>query len=317
MEELERSAAIIIRDCMAIRPEETVLVITDGLLRKIGYLLWEVAKGVASEAMIIEIVPRLTSGEEPPRAVAELMKHVDAILAPTSKSLTHTRARREACAHGTRVATLPGITEETMERMELADYRRITDRSTKIAQVLTRGATARVITPAGTDVSMSLVGMRAYADTGLIHNSGQYGNLPAGEAFLAPIEGSANGVIVVDGSMAGTGRLATPIKLTVVNGFVTEVAGGKEAEDLTKAIEPFGQPARNVAELGIGTNDRAVLTGNILEDEKVIGTVHMAIGDNASMGGRVSVPSHLDGILLNPTVEVDEEVIMKDGNLMI
>ena len=113
------------------------------------------------------------------------------------------------------------------------------------------------------------------------------------------------------------GKVLKPLKLFVKNGYVTKIEGDKKADALKKLIKPFGKPAKNIAELGIGTNYRAKIVGSVLEDEKVLGTVHMAIGDNKSMGGKVSVPSHLDGILLKPTLKIDNRVVMKDGVLKV
>ena len=317
MESLKEAATIAVRDCLAVKAGESVLVITDWEKRKIGYAFWEAARDQGAEAMMTEIIPRKTHGEEPPKALAEFMKHVDVFIAPSSKSITHTRARRHACEEGARGATLPNITESMMKRALRADYGRIAAASVKAAEFLTQGATARLTTPAGTNLITSLVGMRGLADTGLFHRPGQFGNLPSGEAYVAPVENSAHGTIVIDGSMAGIGMISDPIRLTVRNGYATKISGGKEAEQLRKLIQPFGRSGRNIAELGLGTNYKAKLTGNILEDEKVAGTVHIALGDNASIGGTVSVPSHLDGLLLHPTLEIDGQMVMKDGKLLI
>ena len=317
MNQLEKAAEVAITKCMAVRSGETVLVITDESRRKIGYALWETARHSDAEAMLTEIIPRKVHGEEPPKAVAELMKNVDVVLAPTTKSLTHTDARREACARGARIATLPGITEEIMIRALDADYQKIARRSKKIASLLTEAHRVRVTTPGGTDITMSVENRKGYADTGLYHQKGDFGNLPAGEAYLAPLEGNSQGVILIDGAIANLGLLEEGIRLVVKDGFVTEILGQTEAEKLKTLLLPLGKLAYNVAELGIGTNDKAILTGNVLEDEKAIGTVHIALGDNASMGGKITAPVHLDGILLRPTLEVDGETIMEDGKLLV
>jgi leucyl aminopeptidase (aminopeptidase T) len=245
------------------------------------------------------------------------MKKANVLLIPTSKSLSHTKARRDASRAGVRCATLPGITEDTMRRALNADYQKIAKLSLKIAQILTRGSMAHVTNPAGTDIRMSLKGRKGHPDTGLVHKPGDFSNLPAGEAYMAPVEGSAQGVIVIDGCIGETGLLKTPITLKVRDGFVTRIGGAKEAQILRRSIRGLGKLARNIAELGIGTNDKARVVGSSLEDEKVMGTVHIAMGDNASMGGTVSVASHLDAILLRPTLTIDHHMIIKDGHLII
>lgn len=317
MDALMKAAEIAVKECMGVQSGEAVLIITDEPKRRIGRALWEAARDMDTEAMIVEMIPRSMNGEEPPSAIAELMKQVDAILAPTFVSLSHTEARRNACAQGARVATLPGVTEEMMIRTLNADYHRIAERSERIAAALNGANWVRVITGKGTDVTLSVSGRRTLADTGLIHHPGDFSNLPAGEAFVAPVEGTTNGVIVVDGTMVGGRRLETPIRLAVQGGFVSEISGGEEAEILRKMLDPYGDAGRNVAELGIGTNDKAMLTGVVLEDEKVFGTVHMALGDNASMGGAVHVPIHLDGVMLHPTLIVDGKTVLEDGRLVL
>lgn len=317
MDELRRAAQTAVSNCLRVRRGETVLVITDEPLRKIGYLFWGVAKDLGAEAILTELIPRESHGEEPPQALAKFMKEADVLIIPTSMSLSHTDARREATKAGARCVTLPGIREETMCRALNADYEKIAGRSRKVSQILSEGKKAEVTTPAGTQITMSLEGRQGHADTGLVFNPGDFSNLPAGEGYIAPIEGTAEGKIVIDGAIADTGVMDEVIELTVREGFVEEIKGGRWAKYLRGLVEPHGRPGRNIAELGIGTNDKAKLIGNVLEDEKVLGTVHIAMGDNASMGGNVSVASHLDAILLKPTLRVDGKVIMEGGKLLV
>jgi leucyl aminopeptidase (aminopeptidase T) len=317
MDQLRTAALIAARDCMAIKQDETVLVITDEPLRKIGYGLWEASKQLAAEAIITEIIPRRSNGEEPPTAVAELMKMVKVALMPTSMSLSHTDARREASGEGVRIATLPGITEETMIRTLSADYYKIAERSRKVADILNDGSIVRMTTGGGTDIVLPIDGRVGFADTGLNHNPGDFSNLPAGEGYISPVEGKSVGVIVFDGSMAGIGKLRDEIiKVEVIDGFASRIEGGDGAKKLLSIMKPLGKLAFNLAELGIGTNDKARITGSVLEDEKAIGTVHIAFGDNKSMGGSVKVASHLDGVIMNPSVYVDDELILEEGRFV-
>jgi leucyl aminopeptidase (aminopeptidase T) len=315
--ELKKAALVAVRDCLAVKSGEQVLVITDEPKRTIGYALWEAAKELGAEAFLTEMLPRSSHGEEPPAPIAQLMGLVNVVLCPTTRSLTHTNARREASKKGVRIATLPGITEDMMIRTLSADYQRVAELSRKLAEILDAAQVIRVVSEKGTDITLPKSGRKAMADTGLYHNPGEMGNLPAGEAFLAPLEGQSNGVIVVDGAMAGVGIVKKPIRIVVENGYATEITGGPEADALKALMEPHGRDAFNVAEFGMGTNYKAKLTGQILEDEKVLGTVHIAFGDNVSMGGTVSVASHLDGLIKKPTVYVDDRMIMEKGKLLV
>ena len=302
---------------MGTKSGEKVLIITDEPLRNIGYSLWQAAKDLQTEVMLVEILPRKTNGEEPPPEVAEMMKKVDVVLCPTSKSLTHTDARRNASDAGARIATLPGVTEEIMIRCMNADYNKIAERTFKLCAMMEKTETVRVTAHGGTDIIMPIKGRKAHASSGLFREKGLWGNLPTGESYLAPLEGLSNGEVVVDGSMAGVGMVNQPIKILVRNGYAEEITGGEEAKKLKELLEPHGRDAYTVAEFGIGTNDKAILTGKILEDEKVMGTIHIAFGDNKSMGGKVRVASHLDGLIKEPTVWFDDKQIMKDGKFVI
>ncbi len=318
MASLNDAAKIAVENCLGLKPDELCLVITDEPCRSVGIALWEGARRIGSEAVFLEIIPRQRNGQEPPPGLAEFMKRFHVVFCPTSKSLTHTEARRDACEAGARIATLPGVTEDMMKRTLNADYEGIAERSLRLADLLTAGSEARLTTPAGTDLHFVLEGREAHADTGIVHEPGQSTNLPAGEAYMAPLEGKTQGTLVVDGAMAGVGIIeGETIRITVRDGYGVECSGGAAAGRLEALIDPLGRPAWNVAELGIGTNEKAILTGNVLEDEKAIGTVHVAIGDNYSMGGTVSVESHLDGILLRPTLLVDGKAVMEDGQIVV
>ncbi|BAA30146.1 aminopeptidase [Pyrococcus horikoshii] len=315
--ELYKACETALKQCMGVKPGETVLVIADEPEREIGYHLWMKAKELGAEAIYVEILPRKMHGEEPPKPVAEAMKVADVVIAPTSKSITHTLAKKEACERGARVATLPGITREIFVRTMSADYEGMLELTNKIADVLDKGKEVHILTPLGTDLKFSIEGRKARRSTGIYRNPGECGNLPGAEAYIAPLEGTANGRVVIDGSMAGIGVLKEPIEIIVKDGFAEDIRGGEEAEKLREILSRYGKEARNIAEFGVGTNPKARISGNILEDEKVFGTVHIALGSNYDFGGKVKAPVHLDGIIKEPTVLIDGKYLFKDGNLVI
>ncbi|MCZ6702102.1 MAG: aminopeptidase [Ignavibacteria bacterium] len=314
---LDRASITAIKDCMGTKKNEKVLVITDELQREIGYSLYENAKALGHKSLFVEMKSGKINGEEPPAEIAGLMQKFDVVLIPTAKSLTHTDARRAASANGVRVATFPGITKEIMIRGMNADYNAIAKRSNKLKKILEKGKRIRVTTAAGTDIFFNIAGRTAIASKGLFHKKGESGNLPTGETFLAPVEGTANGVFVVDGSMAGLGLIGdVNIKVEVENGFAAKITGGRPAKQLREMLDKVGKGARNIAEFGIGTNDSARLSGILLEDEKVMGTIHIALGNNISMGGSFNVPIHLDGVIKKPTVYLDSKLLMDKGKLL-
>ncbi len=318
LSKLDKASETAIKVCMGAKKNESILIITDELKREIGYSLFENAKRLGYKSLFVEMKSGKINGEEPPEQVAKLMQMFDIVLVPTAKSITHTDARRAASKKGVRVATFPGITKEIMIRGMNADYKSIAKRSIKLKKILEKGKQVRVTAPSGTDISFSIKGRTAIASKGLFHKKGESGNLPTGETFLAPVEGTANGVFVVDGSMAGLGLIGNvKITIEVKDGFATKITGGSAARKLKTMLDKVGKGTRNIAEFGIGTNDSAKLSGVLLEDEKVMGTVHIALGNNISMGGSFNVPIHLDGVIKKPTVYLDGKLLMNKGKLLI
>lgn len=315
--ELTNASLKALKDYMGLKSEETLLIITDETEREIAFSLLEEGKKLCKEAFLVEMKSREVNGQEPPKQIAELMKTVDVVICPTQKSLTHTDARREAVKCGVRVATMPGIKVETMVRCLNADADKVIELTKKIADELRKTSVIKVITEKGTNISMPMKDRQVLESTGVIREKGESGNLPSGEVYLAPWEDKSNGKIVIDGSMAGIGMLDTPIIVEVINGYAEKISGGKEAIKLTELLDKAGREARAVAEFGIGTNYKAELIGQILEDEKVFGTIHIAFGNNKSMGGNISVGSHLDGLIKQPDVYFDDKPIMQKGKLVI
>ena len=317
-EKLMISAEIALRDCMNLQKEEDLLVLTDDKTQEIGQVLFEAGKKLSRESVLVIMPEREVNGQEPTKQIAELMGSYDAVICPTAKSLTHTMAKRNACSAGVRVATMPGITKDIMIRTLGADYHKIAERTYKVTEILDRGENVHVTSTLGTDILLPIDGIKAISSTGLVTEKGSGGNLPSGESYLMPAEGRSNGVFYVDGSFAGIGKIGSePIKITVKDGYAVKIEGGTEAQKLEEMLKQKGHEAYNVAELGIGTNDQAIVSGMILEDEKVMGTAHIALGNNITMGGTCSVGIHLDGVILKPTVTVDGIPLMKDGKLLI
>jgi leucyl aminopeptidase (aminopeptidase T) len=185
----------------------------------------------------------------------------------------------------------------------------------RIADVLSTASTCRVSSPAGTDVVLGLEGRTAVVDDGNLQGDAAFGNLPAGESYIAPVEGTAQGTVVFDGSLAGFGLLENPLRVQVAEGKATD-ADGEAGRWLLDTLDAGGDNGRVLAELGIGTNPAARLCGNTLEDEKAIGTAHLAFGTNVSFGGANASSVHIDGMLLRPTVELDGRQLMRQGEVL-
>jgi aminopeptidase len=313
-QELDMAVRTVLRDCLRVEPGEEVLVICNPVTEDIGALMRIEAEGDGAYATLAVISELDSNGAEPPAPVASAMLAADVVLAPTIQSLSHTYARRAANQAGVRIATLPGVTEDMLARLMNADMRVLRRRGASLAAAMRSGKEARITCQHGSDLRLGLEGRVPIADAGVLNARGAFGNLPCGEAFVAPASGE--GTLVVDGSIAGVGKVETPVELTVRDGHLTD-ATGPEGATLLELLTKHGPDGTNVAELGIGTNEEATLTGNILEDEKILGTAHVAFGASASIGGTVQVPVHLDCVVLEPTVEIDGEPVCRGGELLV
>ncbi|MEA4901646.1 aminopeptidase [Desulfitobacterium sp.] len=307
---LKKGCRVVLKDCLDVKENEKVLVLTDDVKFDIGQALYEEAKEMGAEAILLVMKARKVSGEEPPVPVAKAMAEADVVICPTAASLTHTNARINAVKQGARVATMPGITEAMFSEGAItADYNEVEKLTREITELLSKAENAKIVKD-GFALTMSLHGRKGLASTGVYKQSGSSGNLPSGEAYIAPLEGTANGETVIDGSMVGVGKLTEPLHATISEGKLVKLEG-KDADKLQILFD--NEQNASVGELGIGTNKNALLCGIILEDEKVYGTVHIAFGTNTSFGGVNKANCHLDGIILKPDLYLDDRQIIKQG----
>lgn len=310
---LKENAKNVLASCMAVKAGENLLVVTDDTRTEIGQAIYEAAKELGSEAILLTMKEREVSGQEPPRMVAEAMKAADVVICPTAKSMTHTNAKIEAAKTGTRIATMPGITPEMFSQGAItANYDQVKKLTERITAMLTKASTA-VIEKDGCKLTIDLTGRNGVPSSGVYRLPGECGNLPSGEAYIAPLENGSNGEMIIDGSMVGIGKLNAPLHVTVKDGKLRSVEG-PESERLSILLE--NDANATLCELGIGTNEAAILSGVILEDEKVYGTVHIAFGTNISFGGVNKAGCHMDGIILKPTLYLDEKKVIEKGEFV-
>jgi leucyl aminopeptidase (aminopeptidase T) len=312
--ELETAVRAVVRDCLGVKQGEEVLVVCNPATEGLGARMRTEAEHAGADAVLAVISERESHAAEPPGTVAEAMAAADVVLGPTVQSLSHTAARKRASEAGARIATLPGVTEEMLARVMSADMEELRRRGRAVADRLDVASEAVITCPNGTDLHLDLEGRTAIPDAGELTERGAFGNLPCGEGFIPPANGW--GTLVIDGSLAGIGLAEQPVELVVENGHMTSARGG-QGMAFMDLLTAHGDDGTNVAELGIGTNEKAILTGNILEDEKILGTAHVAFGASAAIGGNVQVPVHLDCVVMKPTVELDGEPIVREGELLL
>ena len=307
----KESIKAVFEGAMKIEKEESCLIVTDTIKEPIGRAFYEYAKTITDHSEILIMEPTSEHAQEPPLEISEAMLNFDVMLLITNKSLTHTRARIAATIKGSRIATMPMITEDIANRCLDINYDILRKNSQKIYLVLKETKVVRVTTELGTDISFVIGDSDFFGQNGgSFHTPGSYGNLPEGEISFAPE--TCDGTFIVDASFPGLGLLKTPLIFKVKDGKVFDVKG-EHSSSVKERLDIAGSGAYVVAELGIGLNPKAKIIGTILEDEKVIGTVHIALGNNLSYGRSNDVSLHLDGVIRDPDIFLDGHQIMQKG----
>lgn len=245
---------------------------------------------------------------------------VDVIIAMSNNSTSHTRYRALANHSGARFASLPHFDPDMFHGSMTVDWQVLAARTARLVQAVNQADWLLVATPNGTDMRICKRGRQAEGDDGLLTAPGSFGNLPAGEVYLAPLEGESSGVMVME--WGPTRKLDRPLRSTVEEGRVVALEGDEQQRELLEARFAENVACRNIAELGIGTNDRASRPDNVLEAEKILGTIHIALGDNTGFGGTVSAPFHEDYVFYRPTLTAvmsdgSRRLIIDDGNLLV
>lgn len=315
---MTKGAKKLIQTCARVKKDDSVLIVTDPNMFGIAEILAATSIAEEAETTVVIMPPRSEHGQEPPKAVAAAMRNSSVIFTPVSKSITHTSALRDAVSEGSRALVMTGFTEDMMVSGGIeADFEAMKPVCEGVANAMESSKMAKVTTVAGTSLTMSLEGRKGNALTCIV-SSGQFSPVPNIEATISPVEGTAQGVIVADASVAGMGLVSSPIKTSVKNGMITSIDGGEDARKLQAILKETGDSnSYNVAELGIGLNPKSRMSGQMLEDEGVFGTVHIGIGTSITLGGKIKAALHYDLIMWRPTVELDGKVILKDESLLI
>ncbi|MFH1505689.1 MAG: aminopeptidase [archaeon] len=314
MTTLPEAVKIALSQSLKLKKSESCLIIGDTLKSNLARSFYDAASDICKKAVYFEMEPLKVNGKEPLRMVAELMKGFDVVLMITTRSLTHTKARREASKKGVRIASMPGLTEDIAKRALPIDYAALKKQNIKIINFLQGKKEVKVTTELGTNITLEFKGRKwGGSRGGFIVNKGDYGNLPEGEVYAAPT--NANGVWFVD-VIPEVGLVKDPVKIIVKDGMAVSITG-KHAAKIKKRFKGLPKNSFMLAELGIGTNPLAKITGIILEDEKVLSTAHIALGNNVSYGGNNDVPIHLDLVFTRPTIIVDGRVLMDSGVLKV
>jgi len=284
----------------------------------------KVIAALTSEGLLPRLLAKVATTDEIALSREIVLAHKEdvaaIIIALANNSTSHTRYRALACAAGCRFASLPHFDPEMFHTSMTVEWEILAARTARLVAAVNRAEWIRVTTPNGTDMTICKQGRHAEGDDGILTAPGSFGNLPAGEAYLAPLEGKSHGSMVIE--WGPTRKLNEPIRLSVENGVVVRIEGNDSHRAKLEAKFAENDNCRNIAELGIGTNDKASRPDNVLEAEKILGTIHIALGDNTGFGGTVSAPFHEDYVFYQPTLtaimaDKSEQIIIDAGNLLV
>ena len=318
--EMMRGAMKAMTQCAAVKPGENVVIACDTNKMRLAEALAAAAYAVDGLPTIVAFPPTGAHGRQVPKAVVGACARSDVFFFPTCWSMTHTDARIEAIKNGARGSTMCEVTEDCLcTGGILADYEECDRMGRKLGAVIAEGQTIRMTSSAGTDLSGKITGRPVQYETGLFREPGQFGSLPNSELNIAPIEGTTEGVIVVDIRVMGYGVLREEsVTITVKGGLIAEVTGGRAAEYLKTTLESFDdKSAYNLAEFGLGLNPMSRIGATNQEDLGRLGFGHHGIGSNYAIGGEGAAPCHIDVIYSNARLEIDGKPILDQGNLLI
>lgn len=318
--QMAKGAEKIVKTCVKVQPGEEVLIVTDPLKFSIAEVIAEAAYAAGAHAIISIMESRVTDSEEPPVTVAAAMKASQAFICVVGKSITHTRAVKEALANGARGVVLTQFEENMMIHGGIeCDFERAKIECKAVAQAMAGATDILLSTKQGTKLSYSAKGRRGNSLYCMVEK-GEFSTVPTVEANVSPLEGTANGIIVADASIPylGIGVLDEPVVCTVENSFITKIEGGKQADILREDLESKNDPnVFNVAENGIGLNPKCHFMGFMLEDEGVYGSAHIGIGTSITLGGKVKAACHYDLIMKEATLIADGKYILKEGKVVL
>ncbi len=318
---MKAGARILVRTCANVQDAENAVIVTDPERMGIAEAVADEAREAGAVASILIPPERSIDNEEPGRAVATALAAADVVFLPVTLAMAHTRAVREAIGAGARVLSMTAFTKRMMREGGLfTDFHARQPLCRALAGRLTAGERLRVTNPSGTDLSMSLADVTGNSHACLLDGPG-FSAVPNIEANCAPAQGTAEGVFVCDGSIPyyGVGPVRQPVTFHISDGFVTRIEGGDQAEFLADLLARQDDPwVYNLAQFAFGLNPACTeFTGEMLNDEGVNGTVHIGIGTSTNLGGNVSAKTHFDAVTRAPSVWIDGELVLREGEILV
>lgn len=309
---VEEGAARVLRTSVGLKESEKVLILADVPCLGVGRSFFDAAVAMGADPVLAVIRPRGKAGTEPPEPLGTSMLEYDVILVATMESMTHTHARRAANRAGARIASMPGVTEAMLDGGALSvDHGELLQLLRRLERKLRHAKQVHIVSPQGTDLTFSVRGRDWITDdSGVCTKKGHFTTLPAGQLFVAPVEGTAEGRLIVDGLILEP--VFAPVTIEVKKGYATRIVGAHRA---VMEMNKGGREGRSLGKFGIGLNPRATTTGSAIEAEKALGTVHISFGDNLAFGGRTQCGVRVDAMIREASAEVDGKPLLDKGRI--
>ena len=313
-----KGAGIVVNDCAGVQPGEDVLVVSDWQVADVAERVAAAANERDTNVTMTLMDPREYDGNEPEPSVAAAMKEADVVFMPVHRSITHSNAASEAAEAGARLVSLVKFTDEQLVQGGLyADYEGMKPHCEEMARKFGDAREAHITSPQGTDVTVGLKRRDGNAHPGIVREPGEFTALVHIEANISPVEGTTEGIVVFDGAIPNLdiGVLEDPVRMEMEEGSVTSVEGGREAQRIANVWVDHDDPAvYNIAQLAVGMNPKcSEFNGWFSNDHGRYGNVHFGIGTSSNLGGTTRAPVHFDAMMAEPTMELDGEVVVEDG----
>lgn len=318
---LTQVAEKLVGQVLALKQGETVTIIRDSeaVSAPLAEAVSQAAMRVGAEPVSLIIVPRSVGGQELPEPVAGTFLRSSAVINLARWAVEHTRAATAALQAGTRFSNLRNFEDGVLESPGVTtDYEVVRRNALAVDALLEKAREVRITTAEGTELTMQLCGRKGKAQTGFATEPGTFSGLPDGESTVAPLEGTTQGRIVNPYIMEKIGLVDEPFEMEIREGWVAGLKGGKQAKALQELYDRSDPNARRIAsQFAMGMNPDCRIFPNTREVSKRLGTIHVAMGDNISLGGTVQSGVHIDIVILNPTVSLDGKVVLQDGQLYL
>jgi leucyl aminopeptidase (aminopeptidase T) len=318
-----QSAELIIRKLLAVKTGENLMIICDpGSEMEMVYALADVAQEAGAEYTIAMMPSRgYDRKNELTSPIVQGLQAADCLIGITGHSGAPTYAKAVKDLFNAKTMRSISMVMRTMENFTqggaLADYDLLFEEGKQLAAFWEKAETIHVMTPSGTDIHAPIAGEKVFVECGFATEPGMEAAFSDGEVSQMPRVNTAQGTIVVEGPIAHIGKPDSPVSFKVENGRVTSIEGTcPQANELREIVETIDNAA-NIAEIGIGLNPKSRRNGDFEEEKKARGYVHIALGDNIFYGGDVYSPVHMDMVIYQPTVKLDDRVVVDRGQVQL